>query len=371
MRAALPRFPLEADAAFRNDLRLEAQAYLTRRGDHRWADIGTALKAVTLVIAAAALYALALRAGSPGGFMASYTAFFFVATLLAINVLHDASHRALFRSIAANRWVARLASLPMGIDSDYWTARHVHYHHPFANVDGLDFDMEPNPFLRQSPFQPWAAQYRYQHLYWPLVAALSLPYINWVFDWADRLGRTPLAADQVLRGAGGWALFVASKALHFLLFVALPLHIAGPSVGWAVVLCAYLLAQMVASCVLVAMILGTHWADVEFFERPASGEPMPHGWYSHTFRTTCDWVVRPRWLGAGLGGLNLHLTHHLFPTYCHRHYEDLQQIVKRLAHRHGLDYRALGYRELVGLQQVFLRKMGSRPVPNADTPHQR
>lgn len=356
------RFSTRTDDAFREDLRREAQAYLTQRGENRFANYGTALKAVLLAALTVGLYVVALRVREPGGFVAAYVAFLFAAMLLAMNVLHDAAHRSLFHSPSLNRWTARLVSIPMGIDSDYWTARHVHYHHRYANVEGYDLDIEPNPFLRQTPFQSWAPQYRYQYLYWPLVAALSLPYINWVFDWSDRLGRTPVARDRVLMGIGGWTLFATAKLAHIALAIALPLWLTPASIGWGTLLGTYLLAQMVASCFLVAMILGTHWADVEFFEPPADGAPMSHGWYAHTFRTSCDWISRPRWLSLGMGGLNLHLTHHLFPTWSHRHYDELAELVARLAERHGLPYRVLGYRKLASLQQAFLREMGRRPT---------
>lgn len=356
------RFAHRADAAFRDDLRRDARLLLASQEDHRYGDAGTALKAFSIAIIATALYAGVLRSSSQAVFFIAYVAFLFAAMLLSINVLHDASHRALFRSPALNRWVARLVSIPMGIDSDYWTVRHVHYHHPFANIEGYDLDIAPNPFLRQSPFQRWYSQYRYQHLYWPLVAALSLPYINWVFDWSDRLGRTPLARDRLLPGAKGWAVFLGAKLAHGLLLIALPLWLTPFSFG--VVLGAYLLGQMVASCFLVAMILGTHWAGVEFFEPPEDGKTMQHSWLAHAFRTSCDWTSRPRWFGALVGGLNLHLTHHLFPTWSHRHYDALAELIARLARQHQLPYRAVGYRELASLQQAFLREMGRPPAPS-------
>lgn len=40
------------------------------------------------------------------------------------------------------------------------------------------------------------------------------------------------------------------------------------------------------------LLLGTHWADAEFFQAPAD-HVMPHGWYHHNFATACDWVTSP------------------------------------------------------------------------------
>ncbi|VEB43107.1 Fatty acid desaturase [Chromobacterium violaceum] len=78
-------------------------------------------------------------------FAPAYIAAIVMAMLLAMNSLHDAAHGALFRSAALNRLLTRAASLPMGIDADIWTRRHVHLHHTYPNVDGYDLDIEPIP----------------------------------------------------------------------------------------------------------------------------------------------------------------------------------------------------------------------------------
>jgi linoleoyl-CoA desaturase len=65
-----------------------------------------------------------------------------------------------------------------------------------------------------------------------------------------------------------------------------------------------------------------------------------------------------------MGGLNLHLTHHLFPGWNHRHYDALAGIVAQTAAECGQAYRCIGYRELIRAQQDFLRTMG-QPGPAA------
>lgn len=355
------RFQPAAGSAFRRELMFEADAYLKSRGTDRFGDGWLALKAAGLAAALVLAYVFALTAGTRWHFVPAYVAFLFLAMALAMNTLHDAAHGALFRSARLNRWWKRLASIPVGIDAGYWTLRHVHFHHTYANVEGYDLDTEPNPFLRQTPFQAWAPQYRYQHLYWPLVAALSLPYLCWYSDWADRFGATKVAGSSGTSGWREWAVFLLSKAAHITLVGVLPaLALRQAGIGWWELAGWYLLGQMLASCLLVAMILGTHWAEVEFFQPGADGR-MPHTWHEHSFLTTCDWMPEPAWVGYWLGGLNAHLTHHLFPTYSHRHYPALAAIVARLASRHGLVYRELNYSQLIASQQTFLRAMGRRP----------
>ncbi len=350
------RFSLATATTFRAELQAETKSYLDGAGRHRFADWRVGAKVIALAMVSGCLYVLALQAHGFGGFVLPYLGFHFVAMLLGMNALHDAAHGALMQSPAHNRWLMRCISIPIGIDPAYWAIRHVHFHHSYANIDGYDLDTDPNPFLRQTPYQRWLPHFRYQHWYWPLVAALSLPYLCWYSDWADHFGKTRLAARI---GPRNWSGFGLTKTAHLCVALLLPLWVLRHvGIGWGEVLGCYLLGQMLASSVLVAMILGTHWAEVEFFE-PAAGGVMPHTWHEHAFRTACDWTPRPRWLGFWLGGLNWHLTHHLLPTFSHRHYQALAPIIARLAQRHGLDYRRLSYPALVKSQQTFLRAMGA------------
>jgi linoleoyl-CoA desaturase len=87
---------------------------------------------------------------------------------------------------------------------------------------------------------------------------------------------------------------------------------------------------------------------------------MVHGWYQHLFATTFDWQATPRWVGYWLGGANLHLTHHLFPHWSHRHYPALAKIIAEVAAQHGLDYQCLDLKTLLQMQQRFLGAMGKQ-----------
>lgn len=358
MAESLPplRFPTDGEQAFHRDLKRAAHACLA--GDHRYADTARLAKAALLLALCVGFYALSLMQHQPRRFSSAISCSWpwaCCSTSTSITMLRITPSCARHW---ANRLVGRLVTLPLGVDPDYWRTRHVDYHHVYANVEHYDLDTEENGFFRQTPFQRWRPHMRYQHLYWPLIAALSLPYIAWIFDWSDRLDKTPLREKRVLAGRGGWALFVLCKLLHVALVLVVPLilcHLHG--IGWGWVLLAYALSQMFASLLVVFLLLGTHWAQAEFYPAPA-GDSMPHGWYRHNFATACDWQPEPRWLEHLTGGLNYHLTHHLFPGWNHRHYPALAAAVAEVAQRHGMAYRCIGYRELLAQQQRFLRLMG-------------
>ncbi|VEA67807.1 Fatty acid desaturase [Serratia rubidaea] len=172
-------YPCDGEQAFHRELKRRAHAYLSAHSGHRFATAACWGKALALLVLCVGFYLLCLMQHHDLPFMLCYFAFVMMGMLLNVNVNHDASHNAFARSPRLNRWFGRLVTLPLGVDPDYWRTRHVAYHHAYANVEHYDLDTEENGFFRQTPFQRWRRYMRYQHLYWPLIAALSLPYIAW------------------------------------------------------------------------------------------------------------------------------------------------------------------------------------------------
>ncbi len=355
-------FANEQDKAFANELKHASKQYLEQQQTHKYADGRFLAKLILLLTLAIIFYVCCLQAKTIIGYALYFAAFMWTAMMLSMNSFHDASHGSVFRKPAYNRWLMAMVCIPMGTDPHYWTLRHVHFHHTYPNIDGYDLDTEPNPALRQTPFQNWSPQYQYQYLYWPLVAAISLGYLCWISDWLDRFGKTPLATFSYLKQRRYWLQFFLLKFVHLGVVFLIPLlALNDTQIPWWQILVVYLLVQAFVSCFLVITILGTHWADVEFFY-PATNNKIPHSWQRHAFLTACDWQPRPRWLNHWLGGLDLHLTHHLLPGYSNRHYAALADIVAVLAEKHSLPYRRISYTQLFKLQQKFLKKMGQKPA---------
>ncbi|SEM48818.1 linoleoyl-CoA desaturase [Pseudomonas sp. ok272] len=352
------------DADVHKALMQAANDYLAAHRDHRFADAGMIVKLGLLVLAGAGFYGMSLQQSTGWGYFGYYLGFIFTAMLITVNVVHDASHNAFFKRRWANRWLNVMVSIPLGLDPDCWRVRHVIFHHGHNNVEGYDLDIEPNGVLRQTPFQRWKPFMRVQRFYWPLVAAMTFPYYIWLFDWLDRAGQTPVTRRMAQHGVRGWGLFVLGKGLHLTLALLIPLWVLPPTLSALDIVLVYLVSQMLSSLLFVMLIIGTHWAKAKFYRAPYSGE-LPHGRYHHVFATTIDWQTTPRWLGYWVGGANLHLTHHLFPHWSHRHYPALSQIISEVAPRFGLAYQRIGPREMLRLQQRFLSAMGANKAPDA------
>jgi linoleoyl-CoA desaturase len=350
------RFSNEQDILLREALNTAAKDYLFSQNDHRYANSGMYLKLGLLLVLCIGFYCCAFFQQSAYLFSLYYFMFSSLALLLAINVVHDASHNVFFKSSNANTWLNRLITIPLGIDPECWRIRHVVQHHPFTNIEHYDLDIEYNGVLRQTPFQVHHWFMRYQHYYWPLVAGMTFPAIIWWFDWQDRLGLNFNKNKFTHHGIVGWFAFLVIKALPVSLAIVIPIYIC-PQFSLWFILIVYGLSQFFASLIFVILILGTHWAKATFYQAPEHGL-MPHGSIQHVFNTTLNWRLKFPILEYWLGGLNLHLTHHIYPGFSHRHYQHLTKIIQQIAKQHQIDYHEITLYELFVQQQVFLKKMG-------------
>lgn len=282
-------FPAD-DPQLVKQLQSGTKVYLAKSGDHRYADGWAFVKMAVLIIACFSCYLLALFQRQWGLYLLWYLAMMFCAMLLAVNVVHDASHDAFLRGKKTNARLNRWVAFPMGLDPDCWRVRHVRFHHGFTNIEFYDPDTAENGILRQTPWQRWRPFMRQQHRYWPLVAALTFPWYIWVVDWLDRAGFTPVTRHLALRGFAGWGYFLAGKLAHCALCLIIPWLLSDFS--FMTILLTYLLSQLLASLIFVTLIERTGRRDIRSY---------------HQKRAKCPWADwRIPLLPPLIGRRNLH-----------------------------------------------------------------
>lgn len=108
-------FPAD-DPQLVKQLQSGTKVYLAKSGDHRYADGWAFAKMAALIIACLCCYALALSQSLWGLYLLWYLAMMFCAMLLAVNVVHDASHDAFLRGKKTNARLNRWVAFPMGLD---------------------------------------------------------------------------------------------------------------------------------------------------------------------------------------------------------------------------------------------------------------
>ncbi|HEX9051402.1 MAG TPA: acyl-CoA desaturase [Anaeromyxobacter sp.] len=362
-----PRVRFTRDDGFHAALKRRVGAYFDATGRARSG--GAAMHAKTAVILAwfAASYGLLLALGGLSPWLAvALTGSVALATAgIGFSVMHDANHGAYSRSRRVNRAWGLTLDL-VGASSYLWRFKHNVQHHTYANVDGMDADIDAGPFLRLAGSQRRRAFHRWQHVYaWLLYGVLA---VKWWFvdDVVDvvrgRIGPLPFPRP---RGAE-LAAYVAGKAVF---------------VAWALVVpalvfrSAWVGALFLGGAVTLGVVLSTVFQlahavpDATFHAARPGEQRLPTGFAEHQVRATVDFAPSNRLLGWYVGGLNFQIEHHLFPEVCHVHYPALAGIVETACREAGIPHRtAPTLRAAIAAHYRFLRALGRAAPAGALAP---
>jgi linoleoyl-CoA desaturase len=279
----------------------------------------------------------------------------FATAAIGFSVMHDANHGA---TSPSGRWnhAWGLALDCVGGSSYLWRIKHNVRHHTYANIDGLDTDIDAAPFLRLAPTQRRLRFHRFQHLYaWPLYGVLALKW--WFVDDLVNLATGRIGQVAFTRPRG-WdlATFVAGKATIVAWSVLIPALVFRS--WWIAPL--FLLGTLTLGVVLSTVFQLAHAVPEAAVHAAAPGDQrMPTGWAEHQVRATVDFAHANRLLGWYVGGLNFQVEHHLFPDVCHVHYPALAGIVEATCRSHGIPYCSEPtLRSAIAAHYRFLRALG-------------
>ncbi|RYD91169.1 MAG: acyl-CoA desaturase [Sphingobacteriales bacterium] len=274
---------------------------------------------------------------------------------IGFNIMHDGAHG----SFSTKSWVNTLAALSLNVlggSHFMWNMKHNVIHHAYTNVDGVDDDINIQPWMRMSETQPKYAIHRYQHLYfWALY---SLLYILWIFllDYTKyfrrRIGSMPLKKMDLTDHLVFWSF----KVINLTLFVALPIYMVGFG-AWVIGFCAF---TLFAGFVLSIVFQLAHTVEHTHFPMPdAATGKLQDEWAIHQLKTTANFAPTNRVVNWFVGGLNFQVEHHLFPKISHIHYPAISRIIKQTCNEYNVPY--IEYprmRQAVKAHVSFLKQMG-------------
>jgi linoleoyl-CoA desaturase len=281
-----------------------------------------------------------------GGFVAA----------IGFNVMHDGAHG----SFSKYKWLNTFASFSLNIlggSSFMWNVKHNVIHHAYTNVDGVDDDIDIQPWMRMSSTQKKYKLHKYQHIYfWFLY---SLLYILWIFVldyqkyFKSKIGSMPLKKMKLSDHVVFWSF----KVLNLFLFIGLPIY----TMGFGSWLLSFLIFTIVAGLVLSLVFQLAHTVEHTAFPVPdqATGK-LEDEWAVHQIKTTANFATNNKIVCWLVGGLNFQIEHHLFPKISHVHYPAISKIIRKTCQEYGINY--IEYprvRYAVASHVAFLKQMGS------------
>ena len=275
-------------------------------------------------------------------------------SMIAVNIMHDACHG----SYSDKQWVNNLVGLTMnviGSNAFLWKIRHT-VHHTFTNIEGMDYDIDHWPMLRQSPTQPLKPAHRYQHLYMFPIYALST--IAWVLvsDFIKYFSRK-ICSTQIRKiSLTEHLIFWSSKVFCAVAYVVIPIWL----LGWSTWLIGFLIVHFTMGLSITIIFQLAHVVgNTHFDSNHAELKEIDTEWAIHEVITTSNFATDNKVINWFVGGLNFQIEHHLFPFVSHVHYPAISEIVRKECDRFDLPYNCYPTLTAAFVSHVrFMKKLG-------------
>lgn len=348
-----------AQPVFFMRLRQVTEAYFKENQIKKTGDRRLYWKTAILLSAMAGLYTW-LVFFTPGSTLLALALCGLLGLVLAsvgFNVMHDGAHG----SYSSRKWVNELMGHSlnlMGGSVHFWKMKHNQNHHTFTNVEGMDDDIDIEPWVRVHTGQKKRWFHRFQHVYALLLYGTT--YLFWIFyndlrkyftgkvSHETRMKPMPLKEHVV---------FWATKVGYLLLFLGLPMYFVGV---WAT-LAGYGVMVFVTGLVISVVFQLAHVVEhIDFVDPAAEGHEIGTEWAVHQVNTTVNFATGNKVWNWLFGGLNFQVEHHLFPLVSHVHYPALNKRLKQVCAEFGVHYREFPtLRSALGSHLRHLRQVGA------------
>lgn len=320
-------------------LRARVRDYFEDNNISQYANGEMIFKTVFAIVAWVGTYLFILSntvSHSPFWLLMTFMGLGFVNIFIAFNIMHDATHDA----YSSKKWVNDIMSYSMNfIGGNEYLFRRMHgAHHGYVNIHGIDVTLETHGLFRFSPDEPWLPHHRFQHIYTFIL--YSLAHLQWVtmkdFKWF--FGESHIGNQKNIKHPfSEYVVLIISKIVYYGLTLGVPLYVLDAS-PW-LVFGAWIFMHIIPGLTFALIFQVTHIYEGTTFPLPNDEGNIDNNYAIHVLETTADFSRKSK-LGSWLmGGINIHVIHHIFPRVCHVHYPALTEILIETANEFGLEYQ--------------------------------
>jgi linoleoyl-CoA desaturase len=341
------------DNSFHQDMKSSVDQYFSANRVKKTGNWKLYIKAITLVPAAIGLYVILLSIHFtliPGILISGF--FGFVLASIGFNIMHDACHG----SYSGKPWVNNIMGLSLNLlggNAFIWKFKHNIIHHTYTNIDGIDDDIAKSPVMRQCESQKWVKAHRFQHIYVPVLYAVSsfawVSMLDFIKYFKGKIHNTKLQKMDL----NEHIIFWLSKLMYVVFYVIIPVHF----VGWSAWVIGFSSMHVMMGLTLALVFQLAHVVeDAEFVFAPGiEPQKIEEEWAIHQVKTTANFAPQNKLISWFVGGLNYQIEHHLFPKVSHVHYPAIAHIVKDVCDKHQVHYNE--FRTMTGAVASHFRMM--------------
>ncbi|MFZ2407022.1 MAG: fatty acid desaturase [Methylobacter sp.] len=331
------KYPTEL-SDFSRTLDEKVNAYFKERNISKNANFHTACKGILWFSLLIISYAIIMSDRlSSYWLIVAFVAHGFAQLFMTYNISHDANHGAYSANPKINLSLSYTFDL-VGINSYIWRLLHNTSHHSFINVKGKDSAITSNSLLRFSPHEKFSPLHKYQYLYAPIAYTLSTLY--WVltkdfycFFSKKTYGNKVIEKHETKE----LIILILTKLFYYTYMLLLPIMFL--SEAWYVIVLGFLIMHAFIGFHIALIFQPCHINDDSAYPQADKSGHLSNDFVSHVFSTTCDYSRKKTFTTWMLGGLNLHIIHHMYPNICHIHYPALTEILIETAEEFGYKYR--------------------------------
>jgi len=279
---------------------------------------------------------------------------------IGFNVMHDGAHG----SYSERKWVNEIMAYSLNLlggSSYLWKLKHNGNHHSYTNINGMDDDIDVEPWIRFNHGQEYKWFHKYQHIYWFLLYGLA--YLSWVFFMDMKKYFTGKIAETTFKKMSlkEHFIFWISKIAYVSIFIVIPVF----QVGLMPAVLGYLIMGLICGFTLSVIFQLAHIVEGTTFPKPdKENNKIDSDWNVHQLATTANFATKNKVLSWFAGGLNYQVEHHLFPRISHVHYPKINKIVKDVCEEFSVIYTE--YPTLTSALKShikYLKLVGSSKLP--------
>ena len=347
------------NSVFFTALKTEVEQYFLQKQIKRTGNWKLYIKPGILIPSAVFLYVALLFLPMPGVlavFLCALLGFIFAS--IGFNIMHDACHG----SFSSHKWVNNLFGYTLnalGGNEFFWRQKHNIIHHTYPNIDGMDDDIAKSPLIRQCETQKWLGAHRVQHIYLPLVYAITSIAWTFIMDFVKYFSQRIVRTSVQNMDRKDHVIFWVSKILYVVFYILLPAFI----VGWKAWAIGFVTLHCVFGFTLAIVFQLAHVVEQTEFDVVSDDlKLIETEWAVHQVKTTANFATHNKIISWLVGGLNFQIEHHLFPRVSHVHYPALSKIVKNVCELHGMPYHQFPtMSSAIASHFRFMRQLGRKP----------
>jgi len=298
-------------------------------------------------------YALIFIIKNPFLFVLDFVFFGFVAVLLCFNFAHDFSHHAIFKKPFWDNLGFEFIYTMVGAHPEAWKGRHLNSHHFAPNVENFDTDLAITGIIRVLPTSDLKWYHKFQHIY--AIFAYATYSLYWVFikDFIVLFKSKHIDFPAKFRY---YTVFYILKFVYVFYLLILPIMFSHQSM--VVVFIAFLTMHFVQSIyTLLTFFITHHISDLNYPIADSNGL-INTSWFQNQVNSSNNFYPFSYIGNFIFGGVNNHISHHLFPHISHYHYPEINVLLFRRLKENGIEPSVTTFFGGVVSHLRLLKKMG-------------